>query len=69
LWGLHSGITRFTTHEISAPNRENGKVEILLGGTGYTINQNSLNFVTEKAQYKELVYAKATKLTKQKSHQ
>ena len=27
LWGLHSGVTRFTTHDISAPRRENGRIE------------------------------------------
>ena len=44
LWGLHSGITYYTTHEMSAPKRENGKVETLLQGTGYNMNQASLEF-------------------------
>jgi hypothetical protein len=32
LWGLHSGVTRYTTHEISAPKRENGRIESGLVG-------------------------------------
>ena len=44
LWGLHSGITHYTTHELSAPRRDNGKVEILLQGNGYNMNQASLQF-------------------------
>lgn len=44
LWGLHSGITFYTTHEMSAPKRDNGKTEILLQGNGYNLNQASLEF-------------------------
>lgn len=44
LWGLHSGITYYTTHELSAPKRDNGKTEILLQGNGYNLNQASLEF-------------------------
>ncbi len=47
LWGLHSGITYYTTHELSAPRRDNGKVETLLQGTGYNMNQESLKFCLE----------------------
>ncbi len=47
LWGLHSGITYYTTHELSAPKRDNGKVETLLQGTGYNMNQESLKFCLE----------------------
>jgi len=45
LWGLHSGVTQFTTHKMSAPKRENGKLEVLLQGNGYKVNQQSLDFV------------------------
>ena len=44
LWGLHSGITYYTTHKMSAPKRDNGKLETLLQGTGYKMNQASLEF-------------------------
>ncbi len=47
LWGLHSGITYYTTHELSAPKRDNGKVEILLQGNGYNMNQASLEFASQ----------------------
>ena len=51
LWGLHSGITSYTTHEISVPKRDNARIESVLVGSGYKMNQDSLEFVT-----KELVF-------------
>jgi len=47
LWGLHSGVTHFTTHEMSAPKRDNGKIETLLQGNAYKMNQKSLEFAME----------------------
>ena len=47
LWGLHSGITSFTTHELSVPKRENGRSESLMIGSGYKIAKKSLDFVKE----------------------
>ena len=44
LWGLHSGVTRWTTHEKSAPRRENGRLESSMMGTNYRTNQSSLEF-------------------------
>lgn len=44
LWGLHSGVTSYTTHEISTPKRENARIESGLIGSGYKMNQNSLKF-------------------------
>lgn len=55
LWGLHSGVTKFTTHELSAPKRENGKLETIMLGNGYNLNQKSLEFVTRKSGILELV--------------
>ena len=49
LWGLHSGVTSYTTHELKAPKRENGQVESLLIGRANKMNQKSLAFVTSKA--------------------
>lgn len=46
-WGLHSGVTRWTTHEKSAPRRANGRIESSMTGTNYKTNQKSLNFVSE----------------------
>lgn len=49
LWGLHSGVTSWTTHEKQAPKRENGRIESLIGGTNYKVNQTSLEFVSEQS--------------------
>jgi hypothetical protein len=46
-WGLHSGVTRWTTHEKSAPRRENGRMESMMVGTNYRTNQKSLEFTRE----------------------
>ena len=46
VWGLHSGVTSWTTHEKSAPRRENGRLESLMVGTNYKVNQASLDFAT-----------------------
>ena len=44
LWGLHSGVTSWTTHDRSASRRHNGRVESLLVGSGYKDNHKSLEF-------------------------
>jgi len=44
MWGLHSGITSWTTHERKAPKRNNGKWEDMLVGTSYKKNQASFEF-------------------------
>lgn len=49
LWGLHSGITSWTTHERKAPKRDNGKWEDLLVGTSYKKNQASYEFALSLA--------------------
>lgn len=49
LWGLHSGVTRFTTHESAAPNRDNGRIESGIMGTGYKMNVKSLEFAMSKS--------------------
>lgn len=46
LWGLHSGVTRFTTHDLQPKaKRENVKIESQLVGGAYRMNQQSLDFV------------------------
>lgn len=50
MWGLHSGVTRFTTHEVTPKaKRENVKIESQLVGGIYQMNQKSLNFVTRES--------------------
>lgn len=53
LWGLHSGITRYTTHDKSAPKRDNGRIETLMVGSSAKMNLASLNFA--KYQLNEIV--------------
>ena len=47
LWGLHSGITSYTTHDLSTPKRENARIETLISGSGGKLNQKSLAFTRE----------------------
>lgn len=47
-WGLHSGITSYTTHAKKSPKRENGEVESLMIGGAYQMNQKSFDFVKTK---------------------
>lgn len=49
LWGLHSGVTSWTTHDKTGPKRLNGKEESMLLGTAYQKNQASLNFALNRA--------------------
>lgn len=50
MWGLHSGVTRFTTHDLAPKaKRENAKIESQLMGSIYGINQKSLAFVTRES--------------------
>lgn len=44
VWGLFSGVTSWTTHEKSAPRRENGRIESAMIGTNYRTNQEGLEF-------------------------
>jgi len=52
LWGLHSGVTSWTTHELKGPKRKeaNGRDESLLIGTSYKSNLLSFNFMKDKAK-------------------
>ena len=43
-WGLHSAITRFTTHELRILTRDNAREESIMMGSGYDMNQKSLKF-------------------------
>ena len=48
LWGLHSGVTSFTTHGMKVGKNENAKMESILStrGMSYKKNQLSLEFAT-----------------------
>lgn len=48
LWGLHSGVTRWTTHSVKGPSRENGQYESMMVGSGYKKNDASFNFAVNK---------------------
>jgi hypothetical protein len=54
IWGLHSGVTSFTTHEISTPKRENAGIESILIGGAYKMNQTSLKYAERKSGILEL---------------
>lgn len=54
VWGLHSGITSFTTHEMSTPKRENGRIESTLIGNAYNMNQKSMKFAMGKSGILEM---------------
>jgi len=47
VWGLHSGITRWTTHDKSATKRLNGRIESAMLGANYKTNQQSLAYAKE----------------------
>lgn len=48
LWGLFNGLTRYTTHEMSAPKRDNGKIESLILGTAYNKAKIGFDFCLEQ---------------------
>lgn len=52
LWGLHSGVTSWTTHERKGPKRLNGQDESLITGSGYKKNEISFRFAVDKAGLK-----------------
>lgn len=47
-FGLFSGVTSWTTHEKSAPSRENGRDESIMLGTNYRTNQDAFKFTMDK---------------------
>lgn len=50
LWGIHSGVTFFTTHKLKTPKRENGHTESLMLGTGGRMNAASLKYLSQFAK-------------------
>lgn len=55
MWGLHSGVTSFATHEKSAPRRDNGRLESIMTGTNYRFNMQSFSFALEATGQSDLV--------------
>jgi len=49
LWGLHSGVTRWTTHDRKVPDRDNSRTELQFIGSLYKDNQKSFEFCLDKA--------------------
>jgi len=53
LWGLHSGITSWTTHERKTPNRVNGKIESIMMGTNQKTASKALTFLEDYMRTQE----------------
>ena len=45
LWGLFSGVTKYTTHHMTAPTRENGRLEHKMAGGGLSIDNKIFNLM------------------------
>jgi len=45
LWGLMSGVTHYTSHVQSAPNRENGRIESKLTGQAQNMDAVAFNYL------------------------
>ena len=45
LWGVFNGVTKYTTHQKSAPMRQNGKQESILTGSCNKMNEKAFNFL------------------------
>lgn len=50
LWGLHSGVTSWTTHEKAGPKRENGKAETMIIGSAYKDNMTSFKWAGKQLE-------------------
>ena len=44
-WGVFNGVTKYTTHQKSAPNREYGKQESILTGSCGKMNEKAFKFL------------------------
>jgi hypothetical protein len=50
LWGMHSGVTSWTTHEKAGPKRENGKAETMIIGSAYKDNMTSFKWAEKQLE-------------------
>lgn len=46
-WGLFNGVTMYTTHYKSVPNRKNGREESIYTGTGQKMSDNAFNWLSK----------------------
>jgi phage/plasmid-like protein (TIGR03299 family) len=46
-WGLFNGVTKYTTHKKSAPQREYGRLESTIVGGGQRMNEQAFNFLKQ----------------------
>ena len=44
-WGVFNGVTQYTTHKKSSPNREHGQQESILTGSCGKMNEKAFNFI------------------------
>ena len=44
-WGLFNGVTMYTSHYKSIPNRKNGKEESVFTGSGQKMNEKAFNWI------------------------
>jgi hypothetical protein len=44
-WGVFNGVTMYTSHHKSIPNRENGREESIYTGTGQKMSKDALNYL------------------------
>jgi len=47
MWGLMSGVTKYTTHVMPTPKRDNARLESIYAGTAYAVNNESLETILE----------------------
>ena len=45
-WGLFNGVTMYTSHSKSIPNRENGREESVYTGSGQKMNDNAFSWLS-----------------------
>ena len=47
-WGLFNGVTMYTSHHKSIPNRENGREESVYTGSGQKMNDNAFKWLVNE---------------------
>lgn len=50
MWGLMSGVTKYTSHVMPTLNRENGRLESIYTGSAYELNNKAFATVRELAR-------------------
>ena len=50
LWGLFSGVTKYTSHVMPVPNRENGRLESKYVGNGADVDNESFSTIVKMAR-------------------